>query len=223
MTHRDDAPALHALRAELRARRRARTRPRSGTWPSVLNTSPPTVSHSSWGSSASSSSLTSSIGVRPGHAQHAVRQPLDRRAPSTSYSSVISPTISSSRSSIVTRPAVPPYSSTTIAMWNFSVCISRSSSATRFDSGTKCARPQALAHRLGALARRAARRRGPSGTRARRCRRSCPRTRAAATCRRRSRSRSPRRRSRRPRPRPCRAAAPSPRARPCRRTRRSSG
>ena len=27
----------------------------------------------------------------------------------------------------------------TIAMWNFSVCISRSSSATRFDSGTKCA------------------------------------------------------------------------------------
>ena len=34
---------------------------------------------------------------------------------STSYSSRISPTISSSRSSIVTRPAVPPYSSTTIA------------------------------------------------------------------------------------------------------------
>ena len=58
---------------------------------------------------------------------------------STSYSSVISPTISSSRSSIVTSPAVPPYSSMTIAMWNFSVCISRSSSATRFDSGTKCA------------------------------------------------------------------------------------
>jgi hypothetical protein len=34
---------------------------------------------------------------------------------STSYSSRISPTISSSRSSSVTRPAVPPYSSTTIA------------------------------------------------------------------------------------------------------------
>ena len=40
---------------------------------------------------------------------------------------------------MVTSPAVPPYSSTTIAMWNFSVCISRRSSATRFDSGTKCA------------------------------------------------------------------------------------
>src|SRR5438093_229237 len=34
---------------------------------------------------------------------------------STSYSSRISPTISSSRSSTVTSPAVPPYSSTTIA------------------------------------------------------------------------------------------------------------
>src|SRR5215831_15188776 len=35
---------------------------------------------------------------------------------STSYSSLISPTISSRRSSTVTRPAVPPYSSTTMAM-----------------------------------------------------------------------------------------------------------
>ena len=45
--------------------------------------------------------------------------------PSTSNSSVISPTISSSRSSSVTIPAVPPCSSITIAMWNFSVRISR--------------------------------------------------------------------------------------------------
>ena len=37
------------------------------------------------------------------------------RSTSTSYSSRISPTISSSRSSTVTRPAVPPYSSTTMA------------------------------------------------------------------------------------------------------------
>ena len=35
---------------------------------------------------------------------------------STSYSSRISPTISSRMSSIVTRPAVPPYSSLTMAM-----------------------------------------------------------------------------------------------------------
>src|SRR5260370_890490 len=38
-----------------------------------------------------------------------------------SYSSRISPTISSSRSSSVTRPAVPPYSSTTICKWTFLV------------------------------------------------------------------------------------------------------
>ena len=56
---------------------------------------------------------------------------------STSYSSRISPTISSRRSSSVTSPAVPPYSSTTIAIctclrWN-----SFSSSGMRFVSGTK--------------------------------------------------------------------------------------
>ena len=58
---------------------------------------------------------------------------------STSYSSRISPTISSSRSSSVTSPAVPPYSSTTMALctrlrWN-----SSSSSGTRLVSGTKWA------------------------------------------------------------------------------------
>ena len=58
---------------------------------------------------------------------------------STSYSSRISPTISSSRSSMVTSPAVPPYSSTTIAIcvccrWN---CFS--SSGTRLLSGTTTA------------------------------------------------------------------------------------
>src|SRR2546427_483523 len=52
-----------------------------------------------------------------------------------SYSSRISPTISSSKSSIDTSPAVPPYSSTTIIMWTFSVRISSSSSSTFFCSG----------------------------------------------------------------------------------------
>ena len=42
-------------------------------------------------------------------------------------------------SSRVTSPAVPPYSSTTMAMWKRSRCISRSSSATRLVSGTKWA------------------------------------------------------------------------------------
>ena len=50
---------------------------------------------------------------------------------------MISPTISSRMSSIVTRPAVPPYSSMTIAMWVRWLCISRSSSSTGFDSGTQ--------------------------------------------------------------------------------------
>ena len=40
---------------------------------------------------------------------------------------------------MVTRPAVPPYSSTTIAMWVCWACISRSSSSTGLLSGTKTA------------------------------------------------------------------------------------
>ena len=55
---------------------------------------------------------------------------------SRSYSSAISPTISSMMSSIVTRPAVPPYSSTTTAKWLWSRCISRSRSSTGLLSGT---------------------------------------------------------------------------------------
>ena len=36
-------------------------------------------------------------------------------------------------------PAVPPYSSTTTAMWNFSSCISRRRSETSLDSGMNLA------------------------------------------------------------------------------------
>ena len=38
---------------------------------------------------------------------------------------------------MVTRPEVPPYSSTTMAMWTFLLCISRNSTSVRTDSGTK--------------------------------------------------------------------------------------
>ncbi len=38
---------------------------------------------------------------------------------------------------MVTRPAVPPYSSMTMAMWICWACISLSSSSTGLDSGTK--------------------------------------------------------------------------------------
>ncbi len=60
-------------------------------------------------------------------------------ASSTSNSSTISPSSSSMMSSRVTSPAVPPYSSITIAMWNRCCCISRSRSATPLVSGTKWA------------------------------------------------------------------------------------
>ena len=39
----------------------------------------------------------------------------------------------------MTSPAVPPYSSTTMAMWNFSSCISRRRSETSLDSGMNLA------------------------------------------------------------------------------------
>ncbi len=52
----------------------------------------------------------------------------------------------------MTSPAVPPYSSTTIAMWNFSVCISRSSSATLLRLGHEMGGPHTRPHRLAGLA-----------------------------------------------------------------------
>ena len=54
---------------------------------------------------------------------------------SSSYSSVISPTISSRMSSMVTIPAVPPNSSTTITRCTRLSCISFSSSSTGLESG----------------------------------------------------------------------------------------
>ena len=56
---------------------------------------------------------------------------------SMSYSSTISPTSSSRQSSSVISPATPPYSSATIARWNFSACISRISRPTGLFSGMK--------------------------------------------------------------------------------------
>ena len=58
--------------------------------------------------------LPPAAGPRPAACR---RSPATSGTSSASYSSVISPTISSRMSSMVTTPAVPPYSSTTIAMW----------------------------------------------------------------------------------------------------------
>ncbi len=55
---------------------------------------------------------------------------------SLSYSSTISPTISSSTSSIVAMPARAPYSSTTTARCTCSACSSRSNPSTLASSGT---------------------------------------------------------------------------------------
>ena len=63
----------------------------------------------------------------------------------SSCSSEISPTISSTMSSSVMIPAVPPYSSTTTAICRCSLCSSRSSSETYFVSETKNGgRPRSL-------------------------------------------------------------------------------
>src|SRR5690606_19206807 len=100
--------------------------PGAGTRPSMPNTRPPRESQVPSGSSRSSSSLIASTLI----AAFTSTSPLGRRSTfgdSTSNSSVISPTSSSSRSSRVTSPAVPPYSSTTIAMWVWRLCISASS------------------------------------------------------------------------------------------------
>ena len=82
----------------------------------------------------------------------AVGQALRRSASSMSYSSTISPTSSSRQSSSVTRPAMPPYSSATIARWNLPACISRISRATGLFSGTKRTWPGEVEHRLVAAA-----------------------------------------------------------------------
>ena len=112
------------LGAQLEPLEASRTRPRRARVPSRLNNKPADGVPLGVGQ-LDAERLAHVVDRRaPGHPQRAVREVLDRRRRSTSYSSAISPTISSSRSSSVTSPAVPPCSSNTIAMWNCSVCIS---------------------------------------------------------------------------------------------------
>src|SRR6185503_20091225 len=110
--------------------------PRWGTRPNRSSTQPPTVSKESSGITSPAVLFSSWMGRRP--ETRKVRGPTRWiRRSSSSYSSRISPTSSSSRSSRVTRPAVPPYSSTTMARWSFLAWNSRSRASARFDSGTK--------------------------------------------------------------------------------------
>ncbi len=91
--------------------------PTSAMRPRRAMTYPPTVSYA--GSSGMTSPVTSSTSSgrsrpRTLHAPSGVRKASTRRR---SCSSATSPTSSSTTSSRVTSPAVPPYSSTTIAIW----------------------------------------------------------------------------------------------------------
>ncbi len=77
---------------------------------------PPTVSYGpSSGTVTLARSSSSSGRSSPGKVSHPRLRTTSMRA--RSCSSDTSPTISSTRSSSVTTPAVPPYSSTTMTIW----------------------------------------------------------------------------------------------------------
>src|SRR5262249_3302820 len=110
--------------------------PRRGTRPNRSSTHPPTVSYASLEIARPVAALRSSTGSLP--ATRYVRASIFWiRRSGSSYSSALSPTSSSSRSSSATSPAVPPYSSTTMAMCSFLAWNSCSSASARLDSGTK--------------------------------------------------------------------------------------
>ena len=92
---------------------------------------------------------------------------------STSYSSRISPTISSSRSSIVTSPAVPPYSSTTIAHLRLLALELLQQLGHALGLRHDDRRPQQRRDRPRVVGGARARP-GPSRRRSRRCCRGCP-------------------------------------------------
>ena len=94
-----------------------------------------------------SSSLTSSIGVRPGTRSEPSAQLLD---PGRLDVVLVGDLADDLLEQVLERdePGGAAVLVDTIAMWNCWVCISRSSSATRFCSGTNTAGRTALAHRL---------------------------------------------------------------------------
>ncbi|SKU14602.1 Uncharacterised protein [Mycobacteroides abscessus subsp. abscessus] len=114
--------------------------PGSGTRPRSSASRPPTVSTSrSSSNSMPYSSPRSSIGNLAETRNISSPSSSTGATSSWSYSSAISPTISSSTSSMVTSPAIAPYSSTSSAMCLRCCCISRSSSSSGLESGTNTA------------------------------------------------------------------------------------
>ena len=163
--------------------------PAVGTRPNSANTNPPIVSNVLVLRQVEAHHRVDLVDVGP--AERFARVVVDLAdfllRPRGRYSSSISPTISSSTSSIVTRPETPPYSSSTMAMcvrlcWN-----SCSKSSTAFVSGTNSGLRSSSRQRPARLVRRPwpAPAAGPCCRGCRRCRRgSCRRP--ACACGRRS-------------------------------------
>src|SRR5690606_29340049 len=112
-----ETPTTATRRPCIRSTRNAtvsrwKTSPTSGTRSARPSTRPPTVSHSSSGRSTPSTFSSSSTGVRASTSHPSSLGTI--RFSTRSVSSEISPTSSSIRSSMVTRPTTSPYSSTTI-------------------------------------------------------------------------------------------------------------
>ena len=157
--------------------------PSTGTWPSVLNTSPPTVSHSSWGRSTSSSSLTSSIGVRPGTRS----APFGSRSTAGSGDVVLVGDLADDLLEQVLHRDEPGGAAVLVDDDRHVELLGLHLAQELGDAlrlGHEVRGPQALAHRLGAVARRAARdevlqEHEPDDVVG-----ACPRTRGVATCRR---------------------------------------
>ena len=100
-------------------------------------TRPPTVSISSPTGSSRLERLLQPVHADAARHHHAPSASTAIGSPSTSYSSLISPTSSSTMSSILTTPAVPPYSSIATANVMRLPCNSFSSSAIFLVSGTR--------------------------------------------------------------------------------------
>src|SRR3954447_19443398 len=118
--------------------------PGLGMWPSSCITSPPMVSYSPSGARKPAFSATSSMRSRP-ETRQLSRLIRSTSGVTSSCSSRTSPTISSIRSSIVTMPAVPPYSSATSTVCNLlarTCAITSSPSSVEGTTGTAVARPE---------------------------------------------------------------------------------
>ena len=116
----------------------SKTSPISGSESQRSKIQPAMVSYSSLSSMGQPSSMASSQEKRPS-TSHSLLERRVRYLLSGSNSSSISPTISSTMSSMVMMPAVPPYSSTTTTIWSWAVCISESKGRMSFVSGMNVA------------------------------------------------------------------------------------